>query len=627
MATINREFFIAQFREEVNDHIQKITQRLFQIEEQPSNHAQFVEEIFRIAHTLKGSARMMGYTDISALAHKMEDLLVEIRNEHVEPHSMVADLLFYTLDTINYLSEGISKHVKRSANIDEISMLFQDVIAGKQIHVPQLQAQAAKPSPQEQPFVSPAKPGMIEPLPELEEEHYVRIHTTDLDTMLNLVGEVLTNQYRYEGQLAAYHDMIQAIQAHRRQLAELHPFVRDEHRGDASVFEMTERLELSAADMLRNMKALTKNTRTDGQQTHQIVDKLQKHVIDIRMVPAARIFNLLPRLVRITSRRLGKSAEIAVLGEETRIDSRIIEEIRDPLIHLVQNAVHHGIELPEERQQRGKNPTGKVTVSARQEGNRIVIRVQDDGQGIQIDAIKNVALKSGVLSQKDSRNISEQDVFDFLFLPGFTTAELADDIAGRGFGLNIVRTHVDRVQGEIDVRSRAGHGAEFLLKLPLTLTIMNALLVRVANDTFALPTIAVEKTFDISAHDLEQVGNIAMALVDGALLPVVSLYDILHCAENGFPENPPPGEPPQSRLHQTVIVIQAEEHRIGLLVDDLIEEREIVIKHLGPCLKRVKNLAGATVIRGDVVVILYVRDVVHSAELLLESLSDRPPIS
>jgi len=620
MATINRDFFIAQFREEVNDHIQHITQYLFQLEEQPGNQAQLIEEIFRTAHTLKGSSRMMGYTDISALSHKMEDLLVEIRDEHIEMNASVTDLLFYCLDTINYLVEGIAKHVNRTADIEQFSKLFHDILVGKSITVPHLQTQLDKPASAKNVMTSPARLPP-EQLDEVVEQQYIRIHTDELDTILNLVGELIINQYRYEGQRTAYHHVVCGLREHQQMIAELQDIiVQHEHETPTTtrLSHVSERLERSIAEITQQAKNLLKKNRTDRQQMHLTIDKLQEHVIDIRMVPASRIFHLFPRLVRMTSRRLGKKIELHLQGENTKIDSRIIEEMRDPLIHLIQNAIHHGIESPDRRQSYGKNPTGTVVISASQEGNRIIITVQDDGQGINVTAIRDRALKEGLLSHKDMKSVTEQELFECLFQPGFSTSDTVDDIAGRGFGLDIVRAHVDRIQGEIEVRSQPEKGSEFMLKLPLTLTIMNALLVRVGDDIFAIPTMAVEKTFDIIPEEIERLGTMPAVVLDGVLLPVVELQHILRFSPYHGKRDDPEQRFFHKRERKTVIILQSEERRIGFLVDDLVEEREIVIKHLGPCLKRVRNVAGATTIRGGVVIILFVRDLVRSADALID---------
>lgn len=623
MATINREFFVTQYRDEVNDHIRRITERLFQLEEQPGNPEQIIEEIFRIAHTMKGSSRMMGYADVSALAHKMEDLLVEIRDGHLELHAKIIDLLFYCLDTINYLVEGVVKNVKRTTDMEQFSRLFAEVIAGKDVDVPHLQSQVIRPQQAAQPAEAAQVSAAPEHAEELEDRQYIRIHTGDLDAILNLVGELIINQHRYESRRAAYQEMLDGLRGHRQMIAQLQKLTRNEDTAAecSPVAACADGLDSSSAALLQQAKTLFKRARTDSQHMRVAINNLQEQVFGIRMVSASRIFALLPRLVRMTARKLGKKIDLRILGEETRIDSRIIEEMRDPLIHLAQNAIHHGIEPPEKRKNLGKNPTGTLTIAAAQEGNRILITVRDDGQGIQSERIRDRALKDGLLSHRDIKAVSEQELFELLFHPGFSTSETVDDIAGRGFGLDIVRQHVDRVQGEIDVRSHTGQGAEFVLKLPLTLTIMDALLVKVADEVFAIPTIAVEKTFDIAAENIDHLGKTPVIIHDNALLPVVELRRLL---SSSAPETPvAPLQSPDSR--HTVIVLQAEERRLGFLVDDLVEEREIVIKHLGPCLRRVRNVAGATTVRGDVVIILFVRDLIRSADSLLEGVTLSTP--
>ncbi|PID57561.1 hypothetical protein CSB45_06955 [candidate division KSB3 bacterium] len=621
MVQIDRNFFIAQYREEVADHIQGITQGLFQLEEHPEQSVQILQEIFRIAHTLKGSSRMMGYNQISSLAHKMEDLLAELRDGHLKPSPTITDILFYCLETIDYLVEGLVKDIKRSANLEDFDDLFEAIIAGKEIKVPFSHAMSLKstlPPPK-----APAEKAPLQaaPIEEKEERQYIRIHTRELDNMLTLVGELIINQYRYEGHWALYQNLLQQLKNHQKHFEKLHdqiPAFSEQHK-QTHLQELSNKLEGSASDILEKAQVLSKKFKTDGQQMRSSIEKLQEQVIDIRMIPASRIFDLLPRLVRMTTRKLEKTVQVSLEGEHTRIDSRIIEEMRDPLIHLVQNAVHHGIESPEERRHLGKDPCGHVAISAQQEGNRILIKIKDDGQGIQTQHIRKLLLKERKMSRQKVNAFNEQELFEILFQPGFSTSETIDDISGRGFGLDIVRAHVDRIQGEIEVKSEAGEGCEFILKLPLTLTIMDALLVRVADQYFAVPTMAVETSFDLTDKKIEVFDNNPFVSVDASRIPLVEL----RCILEAFP-NPESGKENRSfhfshgQSPETVIVLRAEDRRIGFVVDDLEEEREIVIKNLGPCLKRVRNVAGATTVRGEVVIILFVRDLVRSADALLE---------
>jgi two-component system chemotaxis sensor kinase CheA len=566
---------------------------------------------------------MMGYADISTLAHKIEDLFVELRDNHLQLQPIVTDLLLYALDAMTSLLDGLENSTAETIDIEPVVGLFDALLDGKAIEVPHVQTtRTVLPHRDNEPATEEDAEKTEPAVEDAEEQHYVRIQTKDLDHMLNLVGEVLMNQYRYDGQLASFHHVIPELIRHRQHIVELQEYIlRNVDLATSSqLFQLSEHLEQESSRLLRTTKMLVKKIRTDRQQMHIAVDNLQEQVVDIRMVPAARIFNMLPRLTRMTARSLGKQVDLQMVGEETRIDTRIIEELRDPLIHLIQNAVRHGIELPQERQRNGKSSQGNITVSASQEGNRIVVCVKDDGYGINLDRIKNVAVQRGVLSQEDVWTISEQDLYDFLFQSGFSTADNVDDIAGRGFGLDIVRDHIDRVQGEIEVRSQPGGGTEFRLTLPLTLTIMNTLMVRVADQIFAVPTSAVERTFDYYADQIEHLGQIPTVAVDGVLLPIIDLQRLLRFSDrHPFHNNgqPSPSTSISEHLQQTVIVLCSEDRRIGFIVDDLVEEREIVIKHLGPCLKRVRHVAGATALREETVIILFVRDLIHSADDIL----------
>ncbi len=623
MATIDRTCFIAQFTEEAHDHLQRITRHLFQIEETPGDQRHIIEEVFRTAHTLKGSARMMGFTGMSTLAHKIEDLFIELRDNHLPMQPHVTDLLLYTLDVMTLRLENLENPSAETIDIVPIVDLFDTLLDGHAIDVPHsATTRSGSHASVEASPVPESEPESTENAPEdAEKRQHIRIRTKDLDVMLNLVGEVLMNQHRYDGQLTAFRAFTRELVHHRQQIADLQEyFLRYvDLSAQPKLLGLSKQLGQNASQLLRNTKTLAKTIRADRQQMHTAVDNLQEHVIDIRMVPASRMFDLLPRLARMTARSLGKQVDLHMLGEDTRIDTRLIEELRDPLMHLIQNAIRHGIESPQMRERHGKSPRGTITVSASQEGNRIVLRVKDDGSGISLNRIKDVAARKGIVSQNDVRSISEQDLYGFLFQSGFSTADNVDDIAGRGFGLDIVRDHVDRVQGEIEVLSEVGAGTEFSLKLPLTLTIMNTLMVRVADQIFAIPTSAVERTFDYCPDRIELLGHIPTVAVDDALLPIIDLQRILRFSDRHPIHRSPPAsaESPPDQPQQIVIVLCSEEHRIAFIVDDLVEECEIVLKHLGPCLKRVRHIAGATALREETIIILFVRDLIHSADAIL----------
>ncbi|MBD3309238.1 response regulator [candidate division KSB3 bacterium] len=622
MSTINRDLFIAQFKEEVDAHLTRITQRLFQLEEPVSDHDQLLEEIFRTAHTLKGSSRMMGYLDISTLAHKMEDLLVEIRDGHLDLTPMISDLLFYTLDTINYLVEGISKNIKRSADLEAFTRLFTDAIAGKPIEVPfvqphLLQAEPTLPTPP-----IPASTPEGEHLDDSEEQQYVRIHPKALDTILHLIEEILANQKRHATQLTTYQDVAQTVSEHLLLLTEFSALLHHKNGSSppALVSQLVAALKESASAISHQIETLQETAETQEQRMQLAMTKLQEQVMGIRMVPASHLFQLFPRLVRVTARKLGKMVELHLLGEDVTLDSRILEEMRDPLIHLVQNAIKHGIEIPEKRRRYGKSLTGHLTLSAVHADGHIVIRIQDDGRGIHPEQIKAMALKQGLRSRSELATLQDQSLFDLLFLPGFSTSDAVDDIAGRGFGLDIVKTHVNRVHGTIAVHSQPGEGTEFVITLPCSLTTLNALLVRTGEQSWAIPTTAVVKTAKISPTMVEYRGNTPGIAYENSWLPL-AVFEQLVDASPAQNSDQKLRLPPQ--FHETpehpVVVIQAEDCRIACIIDDLLEEREIVITQADSAPHGKKNRPRTTTVHGQNVNIVNVTDLAQTFSASLET--------
>jgi two-component system chemotaxis sensor kinase CheA len=317
MATVNRTFFIAQFREEAHEHLQRIAQHLFQLEETPEEQRYLIEEVFRTAHTLKGSARMMGYADISTLAHKIEDLFVELRDNHLQLQPIVTDLLLYALDAMTSLLDGLENSTAETIDIEPVVGLFDALLDGKAIEVPHVQTtRTVLPHRDNEPATEEDAEKTEPAVEDAEEQHYVRIQTKDLDHMLNLVGEVLMNQYRYDGQLASFHHVIPELIRHRQHIVELQEYIlRNVDLATSSqLFQLSEHLEQESSRLLRTTKMLVKKIRTDRQQMHIAVDNLQEQVVDIRMVPAARIFNMLPRLTRMTARSLGKQVDLQMVG-------------------------------------------------------------------------------------------------------------------------------------------------------------------------------------------------------------------------------------------------------------------------------------------------------------------------
>lgn len=365
----------------------------------------------------------------------------------------------------------------------------------------------------------------------------VRVDIEKLDTLMNLVGELVTNKVRLE----------QIGMTHR-------------------LTELTETLE----------------------QMDRVTTDLQSVVMKVRMVPVSQVFNRFPRMVRDLAKELNKDINLTIEGEETELDRTVIDEIGDPLMHLLRNSLDHGVEHPDEREAKGKPRTGEVGLIARHEGNNVVILVTDDGSGINADKIRNKAVEKGMISRDEADALPDADAVRLIFLPGFSTAEVITDVSGRGVGMDVVRSKIESLGGHVDVETKIDEGSVFKIKLPLTLAIIQAMLVKVQNEMYAIPLGSIDSTINITPGDIKTVQNKEVIVLRGQIIPIARLGEIL-----SVPKGEETGEE-----DIFVVVVHVGDHKIGIVVDNLIGQQEIVIKTLGKLLSGLKMLAGATVL-GD----------------------------
>jgi two-component system chemotaxis sensor kinase CheA len=371
----------------------------------------------------------------------------------------------------------------------------------------------------------------------------VRVDLERLDNVMNLVGELVINKTR----------LAQISTAHG--IADLH-----------------ETLE----------------------QVDRITTDLQAVVMKIRMVPVENVFNRFPRMVRDLSRELGKQINLIIEGKETELDRTVIDEIGDPLVHLIRNSVDHGVEEPAVREKAGKPRAARIKLAARQEGNHVIIEVSDDGRGIDLEKIKDKARKKGLFRDRDGGALDDKTLVDFIFQPGFSTADKVTDVSGRGVGLDVVRTKIEALSGIIDVETKKGEGTRFIIRLPLTLAIIQALLVKVGPETYAIPLSSVDETTNITPGDIKPVQNQDVVLLRGNVLPLVRMREMLEVPDRG-----------QAATDLDVVVVRRGEKQVGLVVDSLIGQQEIVIKSLGRLLTGTPGIAGATILgNGQVSMIL-----------------------
>ncbi|MDR1685288.1 MAG: Hpt domain-containing protein [Desulfovibrio sp.] len=382
----------------------------------------------------------------------------------------------------------------------------------------------------------------------------IRVDHEKLDHLMNLIGELIINRNRYS-MLA-------------RQL--------EETGGQVDVSVIAQNLTETTYSMAR------------------ISDDLQDTIMKVRMVPVASVFSRFPRLVRDLSRKSGKEVALIVEGEETELDKSVVEVIGDPLVHLIRNSVDHGIEPEAVRRERGKTPQGSVWLRAFYKGNSVAIEIEDDGKGIDPEVMRQVAVRKGIISPEEAKNLDDREATELIFAPGFSSAEVVTDISGRGVGMDVVRTNIKNLKGSINIASEVGKGTKFTLVLPLTLAIIDALMVNVDNETFAIPLDAVSETVKIEAERLTDVKGRKAVTLRGEVLGIISLAEFLGLHSTVLKEG-----------LLNVVVIVDNDRRLGLVVDRLLERQEVVIKPLGSYLGDIKGISGATIMGdGSVILIL-----------------------
>ena len=435
-------------------------------------------------------------------------------------------------------TEAVKNAVDTVSEIEDIGVEELDPDAlGKQIEpAPAQTAPAAAPAAKKP--AAPAKKAGAKSAPAAKKPHQsqsVRVDIEKLDTLMNLMGELVINKVRLE----------QIGQTHRM------------------------------SDLMETLE-----------QMDRVTGDLQNIVMKVRMVPVSAVFNRFPRMVRDVSKELGKEINLTIEGEETELDRTVIDEIGDPIMHLLRNSLDHGVESPDAREAKGKSRVGEVGLIARHEGNNVVIMITDDGAGIDADKIRRKAVEKGMISQSEADSLDDADAVRLIFLPGFSTAEQITDISGRGVGMDVVRSKIEALSGHVDVETHIDEGSVFKIKLPLTLAIIQAMLVRVQEEMYAIPLTSIDSTINIEPSDIQTVQNKEVIVLRGEIIPIIRMEEALQVPHT------------KDSDEHFVVVVHAGEGKAGIVVDNLIGQQEIVIKTLGNLFAGLKLFGGATVL-GD----------------------------
>ncbi|MEM5015264.1 chemotaxis protein CheA [Metabacillus indicus] len=635
--------YLDVFIEESKEHLQSCSQKLLELEKNPEDSA-IVNEIFRSAHTLKGMSATMGYTDLANLTHHMENVLDAIRHGKLSVKPAVLDAAFEAVDLLEEMVLSIAGGGNGKKDVHQIIEKFKKLEGTEEQAVLTIPSepmilddfertviqQGAEQGYQpyeitvflrEDCLLKAARVFMIFELGEklgeiiksvpaadmLEEEKFDSAFSLifvskekpeDIQSQMMKVSEV----ERVEISPLAL-DQSVFIEKDTEKLAAESEAEAETAAAKVSGSSKTIRVNIERLDSLMNLfeelvidrgrleqisKDL-KNSELNETVEHmsRISGDLQTIILNMRMVPVETVFNRFPRMVRQLAKDLNKKIHLSVTGAETELDRTVIDEIGDPLVHLLRNALDHGIETPEQRRMNGKPEEGNVALKAYHSGNYVFIDIEDDGAGISRQRILKKALERGLVTEREAADLSDEQVYDFMFASGFSTASTISDVSGRGVGLDVVKNTIESLGGSITIQSREGFGSLFSIQLPLTLSIISVLLVKLASETFAIPISSIIETAVIRRDEILSAHNQKVIDYRGKIVPLVSLKEILEVPCNQNDES-----------HMAIVIVKKGDRLAALMVDSFIGQQEIVLKPLGNYLNSVFAVSGATIL-GD----------------------------
>ena len=605
------------FLTETTEMIDGLDQKFVELETQPDNK-DLLNEIFRAMHSMKGSAGFLGFTHLVDITHRAESILNKLRQGEMAVAPEIITVILETVDTVKVIMTEIrSSGTDTKIPVEAMSLKLDDILAGK------LGQPAAAPSaPATSTVASAPEPAKAAapPPPQLGE-----ILVNEGLATKEQVFDALTAQSKQPEPKQALGELLVAAKAisekaldqalqkqEKAPKAEEDATIRVETRRLDSVMNLVGELVLGRNRLIKIGGVLEQTHESDPQvralgetltQLNLVTTDLQLAVMKTRMLPIKKVMAKLPRMVRDLSSKLGKQVRLETHGEETELDKSVADEIGDPLVHLVRNAIDHGIEMPTERHAARKPSEGLLRIAASQEGNSIVIRIQDDGKGIALSKIKAKALQKGLISEAELAGMEPREVVNLIFLPGFSTAEKVTDVSGRGVGMDVVRTNIRKMNGTVEIESEEGTGSLITIKLPLTIAIIQALMVEVERATFAIPLSSVIEAVRISKSEIKTINGREVLHLRDRVLPLLRLAKEFEI----------PTDKERDRFY--VVVAALGDRRIGVVVDELRSQEEVVIKSIWEYLDSIKGISGATITgEGKVVLILDISELVENAQ-------------
>ena len=603
---------LSTFKVEAEEHLKNITSGLIELEKDPDTQvkAGIIETVFREAHSLKGAARAVNQTDIETICQSLESVFSLMKRREIHLTPFIFDTLHQTVDILNELNLSSQEDAridkgKISGIIERIAKVETgqtDVLSGLPEH-PSIQADETVRRQERMPSDT------------------IRISVEKIDLLLRQGEELLSLKLIADQHSDDIHDLVNMFGIWQKQWSKIYPTICDFRRlqerndkqgkkrrkDDKYNYKVLEFGDLTH-DHMKALESKLIELRRAGDRhcytTELMVDNLLEEMKKILMLPFSTLLEAFPKYVRDLSRDLGKDIELVISGEGIEIDRRILEEMRVVFIHLLRNAIDHGIEKPEVRLRNKKSSRGIIKIMVRSlEGNKVDILLSDDGNGMDMQALKEVSVKRGIISSEDAAKLTDQDLPVIVFQSGVSTSPIITDISGRGLGLAIVREKIEKLGGQILLETHKHIGTSFRMTLPLTMITFRGLLVLVAEREFIIPTTNVEKVVRVKHEEIKTVENRDTLSLNGRTIPLLRLADVIELMEKN--EDPP---------MMTVLVLKSQGKRIGFIVNDVLNEQEVLIKSLSQPLARVRNIAGATVLgSGKVAPVLNVSDLMKSA--------------
>ncbi|MCC6636598.1 MAG: hybrid sensor histidine kinase/response regulator [Ignavibacteriaceae bacterium] len=601
------------FKIEFEENIQTLNNELLKLESDVFN-TDALTKLMRTAHSMKGGARMIGLPDVVTLAHFFEDMLGAVKKEGVELKRHDFDRMYKAIDIIKSL---VNEAVTGEAPNFVAALVIDQIINGsgepKTNDEPDSVIRQSEIAADSQPVTQELQ-GDIIPAFSIDT---IRVASTKLDTLMDLSGELTVSKIQLALRLGKINDLSLLLEDSTRELNSIETALLPQRSENPGLFSevglIINRLKNRFDSASVEIGNLSDGISEDNSRLNFVAYEFEEVIKNLRMLKLSNIFNLYPRMVRDISNELGKEVNFIIEGGDITADKKILEEMRDPLMHMIRNSIDHGIELPDEREQQGKPRAGTIKLSANHFAGHITITLEDDGKGLNEKSIIETALRKKLIDEEASKNLTHKQIHKLIFTPGFSTSKIITDVSGRGVGMEVVQANIDKLKGKINIESETKKSTRFIIELPLTLATLRVMTASVGNHIFAIPVdfivsviiVDVAEVFSMEARDTIVFRDEPITIVN--LKTVLELEDISDSTRKNV------------TTFQCIILSSMGE-KAGFIVDSLIDEQEVLVKPLGFMLKRVKNVSGSTIlVSGDVCMILNPNDLLKTVKSLSAS--------